>query len=85
MKVFTTRRFEKDYASLPQSIQNTVDKKLKIFVDDQYHPSLRVKKIEGTQGIWEMRVSRNYRITFQFINDGIILRRVGTHDILKTP
>jgi len=85
MNIYTTRRFEKDYSSLPPSVQNKVDKKLKIFVDDISHPSLRIKKMEGTQEIWEMRVSRNYRITFQFTNDGVILRRVGTHDILKTP
>ncbi len=69
MKVYTTRRFEKDYASLPPSVQNAVDKKLRIFIADRAHPSLRIKKMEGTQEIWEMRVSKNYRITFQFTDD----------------
>lgn len=79
------RRFEKDYDALPSDVKESVDEKLRMFVSNQRHPSLRVKKMEGAQDIWEMRVTDNYRITFQMSKDSVILRRVGTHDILRKP
>ena len=41
--------------------------------------------MEGAPSIWELRVSRDYRITFQFEPEGVLLRRIGTHDILNRP
>ena len=41
--------------------------------------------MEGAPGIWEMRVTDNYRVTFQVIQDGMILRRIGTHNVLRRP
>lgn len=86
MKVRYTQSFLKQYKKLPQQIQESFDKKLKFLLKNLYHPSLRVKKIKGTEGkIWEGSISLNYRFTFQIIEDIILLRRVGTHDTLKNP
>jgi len=41
--------------------------------------------MEGAKDIWEMRVTANYRITFQTTGDTAILRRVGSHDVLRRP
>ena len=41
--------------------------------------------MEGAPSIWELRVSQNYRITLQFEPEGVLLRRIGTHDILNRP
>jgi mRNA-degrading endonuclease RelE of RelBE toxin-antitoxin system len=81
----TTRRFDKDYAALPEEARDAVDSKLALFLSNSRHPSLRIKKMEGTKDIWEMRITINYRITFQVIEDTAVLRRVGTHDVLKRP
>ena len=43
------------------------------------------KKMEEQKDIWELRVSASYRLTFQISGDTYILRRVGTHDVLKKP
>lgn len=85
MKVRTTRRFDKDYAALQEKLKKAVDEKLALFISNPRHPSLRAKKMEGTNSIWEMRVSASYRITFQIIDDEAVLRKVGTHDVLKQP
>lgn len=37
------------------------------------------------RNIWEGRVTGGYRFTFQIEGDVYILRKVGTHDILKKP
>jgi mRNA-degrading endonuclease YafQ of YafQ-DinJ toxin-antitoxin module len=48
-----------------------------------YTPSLRTKKMHGLEDIWEARVTLSYRITFQRTGDTLLLRRIGTHDVLE--
>lgn len=83
MKPVRTKQFERDYILLPKTIQRKTDQKLILLSQDFRHPGIRAKKIKGTKDIWEGRVDRFYRFTFQIEKDKIILRRVGTHDILK--
>jgi len=85
MKIQTTRPFDRDYDDLPESIKEQTDKQLSLFLDNPYHPSLRIKKIKGSPNIWEGRITRTYRFTFQIEGEIYILRRIGTHNILKTP
>lgn len=85
MQVIYTNSFKKDYDSLAPFIQRQADKKLGLLLSNPRHPSLQTKKMEGTKGIWEARVSRNYRMTFNLVEDCLILRRIGTHDILRKP
>ena len=85
MKIQTTKPFDKDYDTLPESIKNRADKQLTLLLENPNHPSLRLKKIKGHLSIWEGRITKSYRFTFQISGDIYILRRIGTHDILKTP
>ncbi len=85
MKIQTTRPFDKDYQDLPQAIQQQTDKQLTLFLNNPRHRSLNVKKVKGYPRIWEGRITKNYRFTFQFEGESYILRRIGTHNILKTP
>ena len=75
--------FKKKYKALPKEIQNTFNKKLTIFLDNINHPSLRVKKIQGTKDRWEGSITMKYRFTFEFSEDTLIFRTIGTYDILK--
>ena len=85
MKLFFTSSFIKDYQTLPEDLQKTVDKKLKFFLSNPSHPSLNIKKMQDPRDIWEGRITKGYRFTFQMEGDTCILRRLGTHDILRTP
>ena len=85
MQLFRTERFKKDFQRLPTEIRQRTEKALELLVSNSRHPSLQVKKMEGTRDIWELRVTDNYRITFQFIQEGVLLRRVGTHNVLRQP
>ncbi|MEW6609654.1 MAG: hypothetical protein AB1414_19785 [bacterium] len=85
MKLYPTKQFVECYESLSPNIQRQVDKKLKLLLVDIRYPSLRAKKIQGTNNIWEARVTKEYRFTFQIEEELYILRKVGTHNILKTP
>jgi mRNA interferase RelE/StbE len=78
-----SQKFKKQYNALPKEIQNAFDKKLELFLENRAHPSLRVKRIQGTKGRWEGSVTMNYRFTFEILEDTLLFRTIGTHDILK--
>jgi mRNA interferase RelE/StbE len=83
MNLYFTRSFEKDYSKLPEKIQNSIDKQLVLLLDNPYHPSLHSKKIKGTPNLWELRISKGYRLSYEMTDDSIIILRAGTHDMLK--
>lgn len=86
MRLILTNRFQKAYQSLAAVDQGRVQKAIRLMSDDLRHPGLRVKRIKGTQGIWEARASKSLRITFETEGDALILRNVGHHDqTLKKP
>ncbi len=78
-----SQRFRKQYQALPKQIQKAFDKKLKLFLNNRSHPSLRVKRIQGTKNRWEVSVTMNYRVTFEFSENTLFFRTIGTHDILN--
>lgn len=84
MKIEWSDTFTKEYGHLPQQEQDRFKQKIKLFIQNPRHPSLRVKKMQGTLGIWEARISQSYRWTFELIEGGIRLRHIGTHDILRS-
>ena len=79
------KTFNAQYEKLPVPIQKRVDEKLKLLLSDPYHPSLQIKKMKGFEGIWEGRISKGYRFTFQIKGDSYILRKIGKHEVLKKP
>jgi len=85
MKLYFTKSFEKDYKKLSAQNQKQLDKQLILLLENIKYPSLRIKKIEGYQKIWEGRISQGYRFTFQTEGDVYIIRRAGPHSILKNP
>lgn len=85
MKIQTARPFDRDYNALPKLIKDQADKQFALLLENPHHPSLRVKKIKGHPNIFEGRVTKSYRFTFQISGEIYMLRRIGTHDVLKTP
>lgn len=90
MQFRRTERFKKAFRSLPVPIQQNAIKALRLLAENPRHPSLRVKKIQGTESIWEGRVDQKYRFTFQLENENdhvvIVLRNIDNHDdCLKHP
>ena len=85
MRLLVTDRFARQYRILPDAIRKRVDAQLELLLQNPRHSSLRSKKMQGTSGIWELRVTQGYRLTFQIQQDLYLLRNVGTHDILRQP
>ena len=80
-----TPRFDRLFRNLSQDTQERAYEKLALYLQDAAHPSLRVKRIKGSPGIWEMSITMSIRITFQVEGDKVLLRRIGTHEILRRP
>ena len=85
MKLLFTKTFVRDYRKLPQDIRQLTDKQLGLLLSNRKHPSLNLKKMQDPRDIWECRVTMSYRFTFQIADDTYILRKVGTHDVLRNP
>lgn len=84
MKIERTSRFRRAFKKLPKEIQLLFGDKLAQFIDDRHHPSLRVKRVQGTDTIGEASVNLNIRFTFEWDTgpDGIqvcLLRNIGDH------
>jgi mRNA-degrading endonuclease RelE of RelBE toxin-antitoxin system len=80
-----TQRFKKDFQSLPEDIKERLAKQLQLLQQNPHYPSLNTKKMKYPGDIWEGRITRSYRFTYQVAENTYILRRVGVHDILKNP
>lgn len=56
-----------------------------------FRPGLRVKRVRGTAHVWEMTWAPDGRATWHYgpeLRPGqphIVWRRIGTHDIFRTP
>lgn len=56
-----------------------------------FHPRLRVKRVQGYPGVWEMSWAPDGRATFQYGDEvqaektHVIWRRIGTHAIFRRP
>lgn len=75
-----THSFEKAYGELPENVKKIFLEKITLMERHFDHPSLRIKKINGANGIYEGSVNMHYRFTFQLIEGGILLRNIGRHD-----
>jgi len=81
-----TTRFKRAAKRLTAQDRERLAKALLLFDQNPSHPSLGVKRIQGTKDIWEGRASVALRFTFQKLDGGILLRNVGSHDpTLKRP
>jgi plasmid maintenance system killer protein len=77
---------------LPATTQRKALKAFALFAENPRHPSLQIKKIKGTENIWEGRINRQYRFTFHYetlANSADVIcvfRNVDNHDeCLKNP
>ena len=80
-----TSTFIKHYRKLDFILQNQVKETLVLFKKNPLHPSLGNKKISGQKNIYELRVSKNFRITYSKEGNTIFLRKVWKHDIINNP
>ena len=80
MKITRTSRLKRAWEELTEEDKELGRKALRKLATDLGYPALRVKKMQGTGHIWEARVSRSLRLTFELEGDTLVLRNIGRHD-----
>ena len=85
MEMRFTKIFERDYKKLSVEIKKRLDKQLIFLLENIKYPSLRVKKVKGYYNVWEGRITKSYRFTFEIKKEIYFVRRCGTHSILNNP
>ena len=85
MKIVTTERFDREFRRLGEQLRHRAEEQLERLAENPSHPSLRLKRMAGQAGLWELRVTQSYRITFEWSGQDVTLRRIGTHKVLDQP
>lgn len=91
-----TDRFKKYHASLSAEDKKRFKLAVAKFVEDlkakgAFRKGLRVKGVQGAEGIFEMTWAEDGRATFEYGVEQVegephvIWRRVGTHDVFGQP
>lgn len=67
------------YRDLPDEIRELADRCYELLKSDPEHPSLRLKKIKGRDGVWSVRIGRDYRALAVEVDDGLQWFWIGSH------
>ena len=79
MKRLLTPSVVRDYAGAPTSVRKAFDKQASLLIENLHHPSLRAKKYDEANDIWQARVNRSWRFYFTIKDDTYIITRLIPH------
>ena len=83
-KLAPTKPFIKMLKAQPHGLGKQIKKTLRHLQENPAHPSLRSKKNQSIQGVWESNNNMQYRVLWQYDvdqPDTIILLAIGVHNI----
>jgi len=82
-KTEPTKEFAKNLKKLSVNEQRLTKNKLELLVQNPFHPSLRTKKVQALDGVFECSVNMSIRILWKYKDRALILLLdIGRHDIL---
>ncbi len=86
MRFYYSELFKEKIKLIDPNVKKALKNKLELMDQNPKHPSLRTKKIKEASDIYEASITMNYQMTWQYYQDGILLRNIGEHDkTLKNP
>lgn len=84
MNVYLSKNFIKASKKLTKNnllIKEKIKKKIKLFTNNPKHPSLKLHKLKGKMvEDWSFSVENNLRIVFTYVEEGVLLVDIGSHD-----
>ena len=85
LQITFTDRFRKHYKKLNETEKKQFKSKLSLFAENPMHPSLRVKRIQGTSDLFEFSVNMDIRVIWFYEGESLVaLVDIGHHDILNS-
>jgi len=84
-KSHSTPYFENKFRRLPKNLQKIAARKILLFENNPFHPSLNTHKLKGPMSkFWSFYINKSYRVLFRFLkNNEVIYYDIDTHDIYK--
>lgn len=84
MHAIFSRRFSKEYDRSPRKIRDAFDRRLRLFLEDPFHPLLNNHALTGVyRGCRSINVTGDWRGVFQDVGENTILFiAFGTHSQL---
>lgn len=79
MRLHYTDRFRRSYESAPLIVRRAFDRRAAFLVHDLRHPSLRAKKYDEANNIWQARVNDAWRFYFMIDGDVYYLIDIMPH------
>ena len=76
----TLKKKLKDKKALPQQVKEKFYWCAERLLEDENHPSLRNKKIQGTENYREFSITMNYRCVYRKEQDTAFLLEIGKHE-----
>ncbi|MBW4614280.1 MAG: hypothetical protein KME21_13610 [Desmonostoc vinosum HA7617-LM4] len=82
MKSLTTSEFWRSYAALPPEVKEQAKKAYRLWMKNQFHPSLHFKKVGNN--LWSVRISIEYRTLALKKGEDFYWIWIGTHNEYDT-
>lgn len=79
MKLRYSAHFLRSYNAAPVQVQKALDKQILLLMQNLRHPSLRAKKYDEAQNIWQARVTRDWRFYFSIEGETYHLHEIKSH------
>jgi mRNA-degrading endonuclease RelE of RelBE toxin-antitoxin system len=79
VRISFTARALRDFEGLSPALQQRVRKQLEFLQANLRHPSLRAKKYDEQNDVWQGRVNRDYRFYFRIRNDTYVVLTIVAH------
>jgi mRNA-degrading endonuclease RelE of RelBE toxin-antitoxin system len=76
VKVVLSDRAIQSLKDAPRHVRRAFDKQLRFLVDNVLHPSLRAKKYDETNDLWQARVTKDWRFYFTITDDTYRIEKI---------
>lgn len=79
MKLRFHPRIAEQLADATSSVRRAFDKQVALLAENLRHPSLRAKKYDEANDVWQARVTKGWRFYFQIEDDTYTILSVRAH------
>ncbi len=79
MRIKFTEGAIKQYRLLPSPLKKKSDKQFGYLLEDFRNPSLKVKKYQGFENLWQGRIDKGYRFYFHVVEPHYIIISIIKH------
>lgn len=79
-EIIIPNSLQKKIKKLPIQVRKKFYRCVDMLTNNENHPSLRHKKIEGTNEYWEFSITMNYRCVYRKESDKAFIMEIGKHE-----